>query len=189
MDGNNRWLKQQGGSGLGGHKAGAGAAKVLSACAERGIQCLTLFAFSSENWQRPRREVTGLLNLFARFLNKTEVKEMHVNNIRLLFIGNRSRFSPKLQSLMDEAELLTAKNSGLSVIVAADYGGRWDIINAAQKLAQEVQAGKLRPEDINEDVFNLYISSGELPMPDLCIRTAANIASVTFFYGDLRTPS
>lgn len=172
MDGNNRWLKQQGGSGLAGHKAGAEAAKVIiRACAERGIACLTLFAFSSENWQRPRREVTGLLNLFARFLNKTEVREMHVNNIRLLFIGNRTRFSPKLQTLMHEAELLTADNTGLSVIVAADYGGRWDITNAAQKLAFQVQAGTLKPEDINEEMFNTCIASGSLPMPDLCIRT------------------
>ena len=172
MDGNNRWLKQKGGSGLAGHKAGAEAAKgIIKACAERSIECLTLFAFSSENWQRPRREVTGLLNLFARFLNKTEVREMHVNNIRLLFIGNRSRFSEKLQTLMHEAELLTANNSGLSVIVAADYGGRWDIAQAAQNLAVQVQAGKLKPEDINEDVFNTCISSSDLPMPDLCIRT------------------
>jgi undecaprenyl diphosphate synthase len=172
MDGNNRWLKQQGGSGLAGHKAGAEAAKgIIRACAERGVECLTLFAFSSENWQRPRREVTGLLNLFARFLQKTEVREMHINNIRLLFIGNRTRFSPKLQTLMHEAELLTADNSGLTVVVAADYGGRWDIANAAQKLALQVQAGKLKPEDINEEVFNTCISASALPMPDLCIRT------------------
>src|SRR5688500_7786747 len=157
MDGNNRWLKQQGGSGLAGHKAGAEAAKgIIRACAERGIECLTLFAFSSENWQRPRREVTGLLNLFARFLQKTEVREMHVNNIRLLFIGNRTRFSQKLQTLMREAEVLTADNSGLTVMVAADYGGRWDIANAAQKLATQVQAGKLKPEDINEEIFNTF---------------------------------
>jgi undecaprenyl diphosphate synthase len=172
MDGNNRWLKQKGGSGLAGHKAGAEAAKgIIRACAERGIACLTLFAFSSENWQRPRREVTGLLNLFVSFLNKTEVREMHVNNIRLLFIGNRSRFSQKLQKLMHEAETLTAENDGLKVIVAADYGGRWDITNAAQKLAIQVQAGTIQPEDINEEVFQSYIAASDLPTPDLCIRT------------------
>jgi undecaprenyl diphosphate synthase len=172
MDGNNRWLKQQGGSGLGGHKAGAEAAKgIIRACAERGIACLTLFAFSSENWQRPRREVTGLLNLFVSFLNKTEVREMHVNNIRLSFIGNRSRFSQKLQKLMHDAETLTADNDGLKVIVAADYGGRWDITNAAQKLAMQVQAGTLQPEDITENLVHSYIAASDLPMPDLCIRT------------------
>jgi undecaprenyl diphosphate synthase len=172
MDGNNRWLKQQGGSGLAGHKAGAEAAKgIIRACAERGIACLTLFAFSSENWQRPRREVTGLLNLFVSFLNKTEVREMHVNNIRLLFIGNRSRFSLKLQKLMHDAESLTASNDGLKVIVAADYGGRWDIANAAQKLAVQVQEGNLQPEDIDEGMFSKYIAASDLPVPDLCIRT------------------
>jgi len=172
MDGNNRWLKQQGGTGLAGHKAGAEAAKgIIRACAERGIACLTLFAFSSENWQRPRREVTGLLNLFVSFLNKTEVREMHANNIRLLFIGNRSRFSQKLQKLMHDAETMTAGNTGLKVIVAADYGGRWDITNAAQQLALQVQAGKLQPEAIDEEIVGRYISASDFPMPDLCIRT------------------
>ncbi len=96
---------------------------------------------------------------------------MHVNNIRLLFIGNRTRFAPKLQTLMRDAELLTADNTGLTVVVAADYGGRWDITNAAQQLATQVQAGQLNPEDINEEMFNTCISGSASPMPDLCIRT------------------
>jgi undecaprenyl diphosphate synthase len=172
MDGNNRWLKQKGGTGLAGHRAGADAARALiRLCAEKGIECLTLFAFSSENWQRPKQEVSGLMTLFTRFLQKKEVGELHSNNIRLRFIGNRSRFSAKLQALMQQAETLTAANTGLCVVVAADYGGRWDITNAARELAAEVQQGKLKPEAISEELLHSHIALADLPPPDLCIRT------------------
>lgn len=172
MDGNNRWMKQQGGHGLSGHRAGVEAARrTIRLCAERGISCLTLFAFSSENWQRPPKEVSGLMTLFAHFLQANEVKQLHENNIRLCFIGSRTRFSAKLLKLIDNAEQLTKQNTGLTVLIAADYGGRWDIANAARMLAERVQAGELQPADIDEQLMHQYTAGSELPPPDLCIRT------------------
>ena len=172
MDGNNRWLKQRGGRGLAGHRAGAESARaVIQRCAEYGIPCLTLFAFSSENWQRPRQEVSGLMNLFTRFLQEKEVAQLHGNGIRLCFIGCRERFSPHLRKLMSQAETLTANNTGLRVTVAADYGGRWDITEAARALAVDVAQGVLDPAAITEDSLHARTCLSELPSPDLCIRT------------------
>jgi len=172
MDGNNRWLKQRGGKGLAGHRAGAEAARsIIRLCAERSISCLTLFAFSSENWQRPPREVNGLMALFSRFLQDKEVSQLHENGICLRFIGNRSRFSPQLQKRMQKAERLTAANQGMCVVVAADYGGRWDMTQAAQLLAAQVQQGLLQPAAITEELLNQHIALADLPAPDLCIRT------------------
>jgi undecaprenyl diphosphate synthase len=172
MDGNNRWMKQQGGHGLSGHRAGVEAARrTIRLCAQRGIECLTLFAFSSENWQRPPREVSGLMTLFAHFLQVSEVKQLHDNNIRLRFIGSRTRFAPKLLKLIDKAEQLTGQNTGLTVLIAADYGGRWDIAHAARVLAQQVRAGDLQPEEIDEHLLHQHTAGSDLPPPDLCIRT------------------
>lgn len=186
MDGNNRWLKQQGGKGLEGHIAGAEAARrTIRLCAEHGIPCLTLFAFSSENWQRPPKEVSGLMDLFTRFLQKKEVQALHDNNIRLRFIGNRSRFSAKLQTLMNNAEALTTNNTGLCVVVAADYGGRWDITNAARLLATEVEQGRLRAEEIDEGHLQKYLASSDLPPPDLCIRTGGEFRISNFLLWQL----
>jgi undecaprenyl diphosphate synthase len=186
MDGNNRWLKQQGGKGLEGHIAGAEAARnVIRLCAEQGIAYLTLFAFSSENWQRPPKEVTGLMDLFARFLQKKEVLQLHESKVRLRFIGNRSRFSPKLQQLIANAETLTADNTGLCVVIAADYGGRWDIANAAKQLALEVARGELDPHLIDEAALQAHIASGDLPPPDLCIRTGGEVRISNFLLWQL----
>ncbi len=172
MDGNNRWLKQRGGTGLAGHRAGAESVRnVIRMCAEKHIECLTLFAFSSENWQRPEQEVSGLMALFARFLQKKEVGELHRNGIKLRFIGNRDRFSADLQGLMRDAEALTGNNAGLCVTIAADYGGRWDITQAARQLATEVEAGTLTPGAIDERLLHERISLSDVPPPDLCIRT------------------
>ncbi len=172
MDGNNRWLKQRGGTGLAGHRAGAESVRaVIRLCAEKYIQCLTLFAFSSENWQRPEPEVSGLMSLFVRFLQKKEVLDLHRNGIRLRFIGNRGRFSVELQGLMRDAESLTARNKRLCVTIAADYGGRWDIVHAVQQVAAQVKAGVLEPEAIDESTLHRYTALADLPPPDLCIRT------------------
>jgi len=172
MDGNNRWLKQRGGRGLAGHRAGVEAARtIIRLCAERGIAVLTLFAFSSENWQRPASEVKGLMSLFARFLQDKEVRKLHENGIRLRFIGNRDRFSPEVQGQMAKAERLTVDNTRLSVVVAADYGGRWDIANAARELALQVQQGALKPGAITEELLHRHTALADLPAPDLCIRT------------------
>lgn len=186
MDGNNRWLKQQGGKGLDGHIAGAEAARrVIRLCAEKHIPYLTLFAFSSENWQRPQKEVTGLMDLFARFLQKKEVQTLHENNIRMRFIGNRSRFSTRLQTLMFDAETLTAANTGLCVVIAADYGGRWDIANAARMLAKEVEQGTLNADDIDETRMQQYMAASDLPVPDLCIRTGGEVRISNFLLWQL----
>jgi undecaprenyl diphosphate synthase len=186
MDGNNRWLKQQGGKGLDGHVAGSESARrVIRLCAEQGIPYLTLFAFSSENWQRPPREVRGLMDLFARFLQKKEVLQLHENNIKLRFIGERLRFSARLQALIKNAETLTADNSGLCVVIAADYGGRWDITQAARELARAVAAGQLDPDNIDEAAMQLHIAAGDLPPPDLCIRTGGEVRISNFLLWQL----
>jgi undecaprenyl diphosphate synthase len=172
MDGNNRWARQHKQKGIGGHRAGATAARdIIRACGERGIKVLTLFAFSSENWERPKKEVSGLMALFVDMLQRDEVRQLHENNVRLSFIGRRDRFSKRLQKLMDDSEKLTAANDGLFVVVAADYGGRWDITDAARKVAAKVASGELSVSDISEDLMNQQLSLAEYAPPDLCIRT------------------
>jgi undecaprenyl diphosphate synthase len=181
MDGNNRWMKQQGGSGLSGHRAGVEAARrTIRLCAEKGVECLTLFAFSSENWQRPTTEVSGLMTLFAHFLQLSEVKQLHENNIRLRFIGSRTRFSKPLLKLIVNAESLTASNTGMVVLIAADYGGRWDITHAAQTLALQVKQGSLEPEAITEALLHQQTAAHDLPSPDLCIRTGGEFRISNF---------
>lgn len=172
MDGNNRWAKGRGLGGGAGHRAGAEAAReVVFSCVDRKIEYLTLFAFSSENWLRPNREVKGLMALFLSVLRRHEIRQMHERNVRLQFIGNRDSFAPRLLKNMIEVENLTRHNTGTVVTVAADYGGRWDIAQAAQKLAREVQAGHIKPEQINADLMQHAICMGDAPAPDLCIRT------------------
>src|SRR5690606_15367286 len=140
-------------------------------CADRGIDYLTLFVFSSENWSRPRREVNALMALFLNVLQRQEVNRLHERGLRLRFIGARERFAPTLRRLMDEAETLTAGNRGMTVAVAADYGGRWDIVNAARQLAVEVEQGRLTAAELDEARFQQALALGDAPMPDLCIRT------------------
>ncbi|MEY3660127.1 MAG: hypothetical protein RLZZ169_952 [Pseudomonadota bacterium] len=186
MDGNNRWMKQQGGAGLSGHRAGAEAARrTIRLCAERGIACLTLFAFSSENWQRPSKEVSGLMALFAQFLHMKEVRQIHDHNIQLRFIGMRQHFDAKLLKAIGKAEQLTAGNSGMVLTIAADYGGRWDIANAAQELARRVEAGQLAPADIDEALLHSCTASSDLPPPDLCIRTGGECRISNFLLWQL----
>lgn len=172
MDGNNRWAKSRGLPTKAGHRRGAEIARDIAyACVNRNISYLTLFAFSSENWMRPTQEVQGLMALFLSVLRRHEIKQLHKDNVRLKFIGKRSDFSQKLQDGMAEAEQLTAGNTGTTVIVAADYGGRWDIAQAAQTAATRVAAGELDPEAIDVDLINSLTSLADYPDPDLCIRT------------------
>lgn len=172
MDGNNRWAKSRGLGGGAGHRAGAEAAReVVFSCVDRKIEYLTLFAFSSENWLRPNKEVKGLMALFLSVLRRHEIRQMHERNVRLQFIGNRARFAPRLLKNMIEVENLTRNNTGTVVTVAADYGGHWDIANAARKLAKDVQAGLITPEQITADLMQQAICLGDAPAPDLCIRT------------------
>lgn len=171
MDGNNRWAKRRLLPGVAGHKAGVDAVRaVIEVCAEAGVEVLTLFAFSSENWQRPAEEVGALMELFLSALRR-EARKLKDNAISLRIIGDRSRFHPELQAAMREAELQTAGDSRFILQIAANYGGQWDIAQAAQRLAREVQAGHLQPEDITPGLLQGCLATGDLPLPDLCIRT------------------
>ncbi len=172
MDGNNRWAKARGMPAKSGHRYGAEAAReIVNSCLSRNIKYLTLFAFSSENWLRPRQEVQGLMALFLSVLKRKEINQLHKHNVRLQFIGNRDSFSQKLQKNMHEVEELTQNNTGTTVIVAADYGGRWDISNAVSKIVNEVAAGAISKDSIDVDLVQRYTSISGYPDPDLCIRT------------------
>lgn len=172
MDGNGRWAKARGKSATSGHKAGVEAVRgVLKLCQNYGIKIVTLFAFSSENWQRPSAEVKALMLLFSTYL-KREVKQMHRDGVRVRFIGNRQRFSNGLVKQMESTEQLTKANTKTTLVIAVDYGGQWDIANAAKQLAIRVKAGELEPEQIDVQQLDRYISLADLPKPDLCLRTS-----------------
>ena len=174
MDGNNRWARRQGLPGPAGHRAGVEAVReVLRACRQHGVEVLTLFAFSSENWGRPQPEVRALLALLSRYL-RNEVRELHSDGVCLRFMGERSRFSPGLQKLMRQSEQLTADNAAATLVIAVDYGGQWDIAQAAQTLARQVREGSLEPEAITAELIDRHISISDLPRPDLCIRTGGD---------------
>jgi len=171
MDGNGRWARQRALPRQGGHRAGVRAARdVVEACARRGIRYLTLFAFSSENWRRPRREVGALMRLFVEALER-EIEQLHSNAIRLRFIGDRDSLAPELQQRMAAAEERTRDNDRLTLIVALAYGGRWDIVSAARALAEDAAAGRLDAADIDDEVFARRLALDGLPDPDLLIRT------------------
>ena len=172
MDGNNRWAKSRDLPVKSGHRFGAEAAlEVVNSCLARDIKYLTLFAFSSENWLRPKREVQDLMALFLTVLKRKEIRQLHRRNVRLEFIGNRSSFPQKLQDNMREVEELTHNNTGMTVIVAADYGGRWDIANAFTSIVGKVSSGELSADAIDVDLLHQHMSSSSYPDPDLCIRT------------------
>ena len=171
MDGNNRWARARGLRGVAGHRAGVSAVRAaVETCGKSGVEILTLFAFSSENWRRPEEEVGALMSLFLRAL-KREVRKLRENNIRLSFIGNRSRFSQTLQSHMEEAEASTAHCTDMELVIAADYGGQWDITQATRRIGAEIEAGRLSSDEVTESLFERYLSLGDRPMPDLLIRT------------------
>lgn len=174
MDGNGRWAQRQGKSRSAGHKAGQQALeKLVEHCGNLGIPVLTVFAFSSENWKRPRSEVKRLLDLFLRALDR-KVKELHENGARLRFIGNLGGFSTELQNRMQEAESLTADNHRLIFNIAVNYGGRWDITRAAKRLAEKAVRGDIDPQDIDIDSLAGETSLAGLPEPDLLIRTGGD---------------
>lgn len=172
MDGNNRWAKARGISGVRGHHAGVEAVRAtIRRAAERGVETLTLFAFSSENWKRPRAEVRALMELFLLAL-KREVNKLHANGIRLSVVGDRSGFSEAIQTHIARAEAKTRDNTRLHLVIAANYGGQWDLARAARRLGERVAAGEMAPDAIDEAAFasELYLA-GVAPV-DLCIRTS-----------------
>lgn len=172
MDGNNRWARARGLRSSAGHKAGVEAIRnVLRSCERHGVEVLTLFAFSSENWQRPGSEVQALMRLFSSYLN-SEVQKLHRDGVQVRFIGRRDRLNPRLVARMEQAEQLTADNERSTLVIAVDYGGRWDVAQAARQLARAVSEERLQLDDIDEAALAEHLSLADLPAPDLCIRTA-----------------
>ena len=172
MDGNNRWAKRQGLKSSSGHRAGVEVIRpLLKLTRERGVEVVTLFAFSSENWQRPSLEVQALMRLFSSYLD-SETKQLHADDVRMRFIGERGQFSASLRKQMDYSEQLTRFNRDTQLVIAVDYGGQGDIVNAAKVLAERVKAGELEPADFNVELFDQHMSLSDVPKPDLCIRTA-----------------
>jgi len=168
MDGNGRWAKQRFMPRVAGHQRGVEALReVVKACRERGVEYLTVFAFSSENWRRPADEVSFLMTLFLKMLER-EVAKLHQNNIRLKIIGDRSRFDDKLKQSMQDAEQLTASNSALTLTIAANYGGRWDVMQAAKAMLREHPQ---LAQTFTEADLQPYLSMHDAPEPDLFIRT------------------
>ena len=179
MDGNNRWAKQSGKQGIAGHKAGVERIRdILTACRGHGVEVLTLFAFSSENWRRPPKEVEALMGLFYNYL-KREARQLAKENVVLKVIGNRSRFNSRLIRAIDEAESIASQGDA-TLVIAADYGGRWDIAQSARELAQAAVEGKLDPATIDETLLETGISTAGLPPLDLLIRTGGEIRISNF---------
>lgn len=170
MDGNNRWARQRGLLSIDGHKAGVERIRdILSVCHDNEMEVLTVFAFSSENWRRPTVEVNALMGLFHLYLRK-ESKKLRRDGIKLRVIGNRQRFSKKICKAIVEAEAI-ANNGKLTLIIAADYGGKWDIVNAAKKLTTDVLHGKRELDSVDEDIFDEYTCLSDFPPVDMLIRT------------------
>jgi len=198
MDGNGRWAARRGKPRTYGHQAGTEVARrIVRAVGERGIPVLTVYAFSSENWRRPRHEVKRLMSLFRRALDR-EVEELDRNDVRLRFIGRREAFSVSLQRGMARAEKITRGNAGLQLNIAASYGGRADIVDGARELARRVQQGRLDPERIDEEMLGGAMQLGDQPEPDLFIRTGGerrlsnyllwNLAYTELYFSDVLWP-
>ena len=186
MDGNRRWARARGETAIEGHRAGLNAAKeiIKYAARETSLHYLTLFAFSTENWQRPPVQVAAILELFYNAI-VTESELAKDLGIKIRFIGDLSRFSAKLQQKLHNTELTTASNPGMTVIIALNYGGRWDIINGVQQVAQLVASGQLVPAAINESVLASHLSLAEIPDPDLLIRTSGESRISNFLLWNL----
>ncbi len=172
MDGNGRWAQARGRPRLVGHHAGAKRVReIVEACPDLGVEYLTIFAFSTENWKRTQKEVAGLMSLFRRYIQR-EARDLFERGVRVRFIGDRVRLEPKLVDLMDELELLTAENQRVHLTIALNYGGRDEVTRAARRMAFDVEAGKLHPRDVDEETLPKYLDTCVLPDPDLVIRTS-----------------
>ncbi|WP_437610280.1 (2E,6E)-farnesyl-diphosphate-specific ditrans,polycis-undecaprenyl-diphosphate synthase [Erwinia sp. V71] len=198
MDGNGRWAKNQGKMRISGHKAGVKSVRrAVSFAVSNKLEALTLYAFSSENWSRPPQEVLGLMELFSWALD-SEVKSLHKHNVRLRIIGDISRFNSRLQERIRRAEELTQQNNGLTLNIAANYGGRWDIIHGVRQIAEQVQEGLLRPDQIEEETLSQHLCLNELAPVDLVIRTGGEhrisnfllwqVAYAEFYFTDVLWP-
>ncbi|MEK7991280.1 MAG: isoprenyl transferase [Thiotrichaceae bacterium] len=185
LDGNGRWAKKRFLPRIAGHKVGLDTVKsIVRYSAELGIEALTLFAFSSENSRRPKDEVGMLFKLFLAAV-KNEVQELHKNNAQLRVIGDKTVFPAELQRYMDEAEQITKNNTGIQLTVAANYGGRWDITQAVQNIAKQIEQGELSASDVSEDLISQHVSTQGLPEPDLFIRTGGETRISNFLLWQL----
>lgn len=174
MDGNGRWAQLRGKKRAAGHKSGVESVRSsVATAAKNGVKALTLFAFSSENWQRPESEVGVLMDLFMFVLTR-EVKRLHKNGIKFNVIGDLNKFSSKLQEMIKDSEALTAENTGMVLSIAANYGGRWDITHAAKKLAEKVARQEITTDEITEAALHEQTSLAQLPELDLLIRTGGD---------------
>ena len=172
MDGNGRWAKEKGKDRLFGHFSGVESVRnIVEGCAELRIQYLTLYAFSTENWDRPKDEVTGLMELLVQTIRQ-EVPTLNKNNIRLFVIGNTDLLPMAAQKELNEACEETQKNTGMTLIMALSYSSRWEIVNAVKKIGIEIQEGNLKPEEITDDTFSKYLCTAHFPDPELMIRTS-----------------
>ncbi|MDC0656825.1 isoprenyl transferase [Leisingera sp. SS27] len=172
MDGNGRWAQARGRPRLFGHHAGARRVReVVECCPGLGVEYLTIFAFSTENWKRTQTEVTGLMSLFRRYISK-EMNALAEKNVRVRFIGDRVRLDAKLTGLMDKLERKTEGNSGTQLTIALNYGGRDEVARATKRLARDVAEGRLNPDDVDEETLPRYLDTHVLPDPDLVIRTS-----------------
>jgi undecaprenyl diphosphate synthase len=198
MDGNGRWAKRRFLPRPAGHHAGVQAVRaIVEGCAKRGIEVLTLFAFSSENWKRPADEVSSLMSLFLQVLDR-EIDSMHRNGIRIRFIGERTSLNKELQDRMRAAEQRTATNSHLTVVIAVAYGGRWDVMQAVRQLAHDCVNGKRRADDLSDADIASHLTLHDLPEPDLFIRTGGerrisnfllwNLAYTELYFCDVLWP-
>lgn len=185
MDGNGRWAEAKGLPRVAGHKAGVNSVRaIVKACGHKNIEVLTLFAFSTENWQRPLAEVRFLMDLLLGVLTK-EIQELHASNVQLRIIGDRSRLSVKLQKAINDAEKLTQTNSGLKFVVALNYSGRWDITNAMQVVSRKIISGEINVNDISEELLAANMQLADLPLPDLFIRTSGEMRISNFMLWQL----
>lgn len=172
MDGNGRWAKEQGQDRVFGHHEGVlSVREIVNGCAEIGISYLTLYAFSTENWNRPKEEVDALMELLVNTIRK-EVEELKKNNVRLHVIGDFESLPAVCQKELNEAKEMTAANTGLNLILALSYSSRWEMIDAAKKMVADAAAGKLKPEEVNDAVFHKYLNTAPFPDPELMIRTS-----------------
>ena len=180
MDGNGRWAAKRGLPRLAGHRRGVEAVRrTVAAAAELGISYLTVYGFSAENWRRPPQEVADLFRLLKRFI-RLDLADLHANNVRVTVIGNREALAADLRVLLGEAEVVTQHNTGLRLVVAFNYGGRQEIVEAMRRLARRVQAGEIAPEAIDLESVSGALDTGDIPDPDLVIRTSGEMRVSNF---------
>ena len=185
MDGNGRWATQKGAARIFGHRNAVQSVKeVIEGCGELGVKFLTLYAFSTENWGRPKDEVDGLMELLVSTLKK-ELKSLNENRVKLMTIGSIDHLPVVCQTNLAEAKEATSTNTGLTLILALSYSGRWEIAQAAKRLSLDVKTGKIHPEDVSENLFEKYLSTSGVPDPELLIRTSGEMRISNFLLWQL----